>query len=276
MESWLKSLDIETPPVLIVPKQSDRDTVERMWKQNGYSVYWRVDWPNVVEWPKEAPLGTILPGYSEGMLYAMNPSSLLPPLALDPQPNERVLDACSAPGGKAILIASRLSEQGELVANDLSASRLTRLKTIFQQFDIRATTLHADASTLFKSIDHPFDRILLDAPCSSEKHVWNSPKHLSVWSPNRVKQLAQRQFALLSGLLRALKPGGTLVYSTCAVNPIENEGVVERFLHRYSDQITLIKPPQRINATETNDPMFVATFVKASQSPSNPHPASKE
>ena len=77
-----------------------------------------------------------------------------------------------------------------------------------------------------------YDRILLDAPCSSDRHVLNSPEHLKVWSAKRVKRLAVEQGSLLASAVDALKPGGTVVYSTCALSPLENDDVVKKILKK--------------------------------------------
>ena len=91
-----------------------------------------------------------------------------------------------------------------------------------------------------------FDKVLVDAPCSSEVHVWNSPKHLAEWSINRVKKLHRRQVGLVTRLVDALKHGGLLVYSTCAVTPEENEEVVREVLER-RDEILLLLPSHNNN-----------------------------
>ena len=98
--------------------------------------------------------------------------------------------------------------------------------------------------TVFKKIrskyeTSAYDGILLDVPCSSERHVLSSPPHLAAWSPARIKNLAYRQWALLSGAWLVLKPGGYLVYSTCALSPAENDDVVQKLFQKYDDAIRI-------------------------------------
>ena len=86
-----------------------------------------------------------------------------------------------------------------------------------------------------------YDRILLDAPCSSERHVLNDEKHLSIWSPSRPKRLSVEQYALLSSAFLTVKNGGYILYSTCSVNPGENEGVIAKLFKKHKDEVEEIK-----------------------------------
>jgi 16S rRNA (cytosine1407-C5)-methyltransferase len=154
----------------------------------------------------------------------------------------RVLDACAAPGGKSIVLASRLAAEcgagAHLVANELSSDRRRRLSDVLDRHlppELRARVeLSArDAASLCRSRPEAFDAILLDAPCSSERHVLADPRALEQWSPARSRNLAVRQWALLSSAFLMLKPGGSLVYSTCALAPEENQDVVARLDDKY-------------------------------------------
>lgn len=225
----------------------NESAVQQLWKEHHFE--WQpVSWyKNAVLWPSEVEFGEQLPGNDRGLFYVMNASSLLPVLALDVQPGEHVLDACAAPGGKTLALLDQVhaidSEQSTpltLIANDTSVKRRHRLRDLLHSHGYTdMTIIGKQAATLFKS-EKPFDRILADVPCSSEQHVYTSPTHLAEWSPSRIKQLAQRQIAIASGLFEALKPGGRLVYSTCAVNPVENEGVVAQLLKKKGDRIRLL------------------------------------
>ncbi len=230
-------------------------------------------------WPTEIPLGTDLPGNNDHLFYIQNASSLLPVLALDLKPDHLILDACAAPGGKALFISDLLSSTKNLTVNDLSSQRIQRVLKIFEEYKKEKPTYHTtNAATLFKKYPEKFDRILLDAPCSSEKHVWQSSQHLKIWSPGRIRSLKQTQISLINGLFLALKPGGRIVYSTCAFTPEENEEVIEKFLKKYKDECKVIPYPKnlpgfnkenlfgRIDITkkenENLDPMFIAIIEK--------------
>lgn len=169
------------------------------------------------------------------------------------------LDACAAPGGKSLVLASRLGPRARLVANELSADRGRRLRAVLDRHlppetRARVEVTRRDAAAMCRSFESAFDAILLDAPCSSERHVLADEAALAAWSPARIRGLAVRQWALLSSALIMLKPGGCLVYSTCALSPEENDRVVARALARYGASITFEAPryegPGEAEATE--------------------------
>jgi len=288
-DSLISSFEIKNPPVFLFNPQYE-DQIRFLWGKSGLS--WKtVAWfPNALYWPPEIPFGETVPGYEEKLLYPMNISSLLPVLAMNLKPWEITLDACAAPGGKALAIAYQngccpIPEDCNLIANDISPDRRRRMRQTFDDYNVSGVEVWGrPAETIYQQYPNYFSKILLDAPCSSEKHVWNDPKYLRQWTPNRVKTLHKRQLALLGGLFLSLKPGGTLVYSTCAVNTLENEGTVGEFLKKKGDQVELVgwsKPALdldhfhgqaevsfdqnkvlRLFPQNGLDPMFVAVFKK--------------
>lgn len=167
--------------------------------------------------------------------YFLDRSSVLAPLCLPISPNTRVLDMCSAPGGKMLVMASRGIEDVELVANDLSPVRFDRMRRVFRQFipeniyQAHVRTSCRDAVYFGLKEAGRYDAILLDAPCSSEGHVIMNEKLLKGFKGLR-KNLPMRQYALLSAALLALRPGGYVVYSTCSINLNENQEVIRRIL----------------------------------------------
>lgn len=191
------------------------------------------------------------PAYVEinrGLLksYFLDAASLAPPSALDVAPGMKVLDMCAAPGGKTLQLALKLQGEGCLVANDLSSRRRTRLKQVLQEHlpedhlrNVKVTGHDASKWGLYQK--NYFDRILLDAPCSSERHLLRDPSYLKDWSPSRIKSLSRRQYALLCAAYDALKPGGRIVYSTCALSEEENDRVVEKLMKK-RDAVNVIDP----------------------------------
>ena len=160
-----------------------------------------------------------------------------------------ILDACAAPGGKSLVLASRMVDGARLLCNELSRERRRRLINVLdghldEEKRRRVSVSGFDAARAGgkKGEWNRFDAILLDAPCSSERHVIQSPKALAEWKPARPRQLAARQWSLLSAAFLLLKPGGSLVYSTCALSPDENDGPVSRLLEKYSSVIELDEP----------------------------------
>lgn len=169
--------------------------------------------------------------------YWMDLASAFPVLALDLQKNDRVLDMCSAPGGKALMMAELKKTGKEIVLNDSSLARLKRLRRVLQEYlteNVFAEfrVMHGDGRFLHQKELAPFDKILLDAPCSSERHVLQDSKELKKWTPSRSRLLAKRQYQLLKAAWNLLKVGGRLVYSTCSISYLENDLVIEKFLDR--------------------------------------------
>ena len=186
--------------------------------------------------------------------YYIDKASLFPVKALDIFPGLNILDMCAAPGGKTLLIALANGESGTITANDRSASRRKRLISVLDASlpsDLRKTvkiTGH-DASLWGVYEKNIYDRILLDAPCSSERHVYLSEPHLKLWSPSRIKQLASRQFAMLAAALDAVKPLGKIVYSTCSISREENDGIIEKLFKKREN---LFKIDSKVFDSETD------------------------
>ena len=176
-----------------------------------------------------------------GKPYYLDQASIYAAQALPPLDEGSYLDMCAAPGGKTLVLASGMGQEAHIQANELSRSRRARLLAVLAEhlpLDIstRIEVTGYDAATLPRYRQACCDRILLDAPCSSERHVITDAKYLACWTPARVKMLAQRQWALLSAAFLLLKPGGFLVYATCALADAENDGVVQKLLKKYGKE----------------------------------------
>lgn len=173
--------------------------------------------------------------------YTLDAASVRAALALKPQSGERVLDLCAAPGGKALVLLE--TPQLQLIANEFSSARRRRLDQVIRthvppaEHD-RVRTTGYDGNRFGLKTPGEFDRVLLDAPCSSERHLIEQDR-LREWTEARTKQLARRQYSLLCAAILATRPGGTIVYSTCSISPLENDGVVGRVLERKGDQVRL-------------------------------------
>ncbi|MCP5464238.1 MAG: hypothetical protein H7A33_04345 [Deltaproteobacteria bacterium] len=170
-------------------------------------------------------------------IYSMDEASLYPVLALQLCSDHQVLDLCAAPGGKSLLILEQTRAPQCLTLNEVSRSRFFKLRRVLKEYVPasildKVTLTNFDGSRYGLHQAEVFDRILVDAPCSGERHVLHDDKELSKWSASRSKSLAKRQYALLASAFLALKPGGRLVYSTCSISPLENDMVVARLLKR--------------------------------------------
>ena len=170
-----------------------------------------------------------LPIYQEGGVYLQSLSSMLPPLALAPEPGERVLDLTAAPGSKTTQMAAMMENRGFLLANELDKIRCERLRYNLEVQGVTIATVCTGAGEKVGQA-HPaeFDRVLLDAPCSGEgRFLANKSITYRNWSERTVQQCARVQRRLLQSACQALKPGGILVYSTCTLNLTENEQVLD-------------------------------------------------
>jgi 16S rRNA C967 or C1407 C5-methylase (RsmB/RsmF family) len=177
--------------------------------------------------------------------YFLDEASLWAARLLPVHEGDQVLDMCAAPGGKTLVIASQLRGTGRLVSNDRSADRRNRLLSVIKDhlpapWQNAVTVTGYDAAQWGIHQQEAFDAILLDAPCSSERHVLTSPSALSQWSPSRPKRLAIGQFAMLCSALEAVKVGGVILYSTCAITPEEDEMVIQKLSERRKGRFSLL------------------------------------
>ena len=169
--------------------------------------------------------------YTQGRIYLQSLSSMLPPLALAAQPGEDILDMCAAPGGKTTQIAALTSGKAHITACEMHAPRAERLEHNLRKLGAtNVTVMRTDARRLDDFF--AFDRILVDAPCSGSGTIDASDQRLdNRFTPALVAKTCKQQRALLDKALRLLKPGGTLVYSTCSVLACENEDIVRSALN---------------------------------------------
>ncbi len=185
--------------------------------------------------------------YKNGLLkpYFLDEASILTAVTLDVKEGDRVLDLCAAPGGKTLILAGQIGEKGGLVSNDRSAVRRNRLKKVIQEHipenaAEKITITGHDATRWCIYEKNAYDKILLDAPCSSERHVLNSPEHLKKWSPARTRHLAIQAYSMLVSALDVVKIGGIILYSTCALSPVENDGVIEKLIKKRKGRFIIV------------------------------------
>jgi 16S rRNA (cytosine967-C5)-methyltransferase len=177
-----------------------------------------------------------LPGFGAGRASVQDEAAQLAAQLLDPQPGERILDACAAPGGKTGHLLELQPQLAQLIALDSDAERLDRVADNLKRLQLDAELLLGDAATPGDWFDgQPFDRILLDAPCSGTGVIRRHPDIKVLRSEADIEALATLQGELLRALWPLLKPGGTLLYVTCSILPAENRDVVDAFLAERAD-----------------------------------------
>ncbi|HSX31776.1 MAG TPA: RsmB/NOP family class I SAM-dependent RNA methyltransferase [Candidatus Saccharimonadales bacterium] len=215
---------------------------------------------------------------TDGRVFIQNAASWLPVLALDAQPGESVLDVCAAPGGKASHIAANTNNQALLTVNDNSRPRLAKMRANFERLGVQPVTMTLfDATQLARKLDGQlFDKILLDAPCSGEGMMrYDRDKDFVMWSVAQIKRLQQLQKRLITQAWQLVKPGGTLVYSTCTMAPEENEAVIDYLLRTRPDALVVpftIDLPNRIDTVrEWNGKQFSLKVQGAVRLQPSPH-----
>jgi 16S rRNA (cytosine967-C5)-methyltransferase len=183
-----------------------------------------------------------LPGFAQGMVSVQDLAAQCVAFPLDLRPGQRVLDACAAPGGKTALIAERRADLRALVALDIDPKRLERVRENLARGGLAATLVAADAADVDAWWDGvPFDRVLLDAPCSALGVIRRHPDIRLRRSPSEIDRLPALQGRLLAAAWRVLAPGGRLVYATCTFTRSENRDVIAAFAARTED--AAIVPP---------------------------------
>lgn len=186
-----------------------------------------------------------------GEVYIQDEASQLVGEVLNARPGDRVLDLCAAPGGKTTLIADRASDGASIVAMDISPRRLTTVAQTIELHRLNSIRLMvADADGTLPFLDKSFDRVLLDAPCSGTGTLRHNPEIRWRLTEDDIIRLAAQQTRFLQNASAVLKPGGVLVYSTCSVEPEENEGAVKDFLaaNRQYQQIPVPVKPELLVA----------------------------
>lgn len=184
---------------------------------------------------------TEAPAFHEGRCYIQGLSSQLAAPLLAPQPGETVLDLAAAPGGKTLHLAVLMQNHGRLSAVEPVKERFFRLRANLDRAGVTiARTYLMDGRAVGRKVPGRFDRVLLDAPCSSEARIRaGQPQSWAHWSERKIAEQSHKQRRLLLAGLEALRPGGRLLYCTCSFAPEENEGVLSHALRKRED-VTLL------------------------------------
>lgn len=176
------------------------------------------------------------PYYHAGLYYIQEPSAMAPAEVLNPQPGEKILDLCAAPGGKTTQLAGLMKGQGVLVANDNNPQRVKALVKNIERYGVTHAIVTGETPDRLARVFHSyFDGILVDAPCSGEGMFRKEPDMVKDWSEDLIRTCCTMQLEILEEAARMLKPGGRLVYSTCTFAPEENEEQIEKFLSAHPE-----------------------------------------
>lgn len=176
------------------------------------------------------------PLHHAGAIYVQEPAAMAPVAAVNIEPNWWVADLCASPGGKSTQIAAKLGEEGLLLSNEYTRSRVPTLCGNLERMGVRRTVITSmDVPSLSELYAGNFDLAVVDAPCSGEGMFRKNPDAVSEWSESSPAFCADRQYGILKAAAKLVKAGGMLIYSTCTFAPEENEWQVARFLSEHPD-----------------------------------------
>ncbi|MGQ9720815.1 MAG: NOL1/NOP2/sun family putative RNA methylase [Candidatus Jordarchaeum sp.] len=230
-----------------VLKVSGKDVLENLgknfdfkpvpWCTEGYFIY-----------PKRGFSEVIISNtieYQLGLIFVQEASSMIPPVVLEVKPGQFVLDMAAAPGGKTTHIGMYMKNKGCLIANDIKKNRLNILILNIQRSGILNAWVTGKDGRFFKRFENRFDRVLLDAPCSNVGMIRKNFKYLKVWRKNIVESQSRLQKEMILAGYQALKPEGIMVYSTCTLEPPENEEVIDYLVSKTNANVIETNLPLR-------------------------------
>lgn len=243
MDNYLKIIDSEPPCSIRVNtlKISPKELKTRLENKG-----WKITQP----WPPNPELiiieSDLLPGelgrtleHQLGYYYVQDLASMLPVIPLRPLPGETVIDLAAAPGSKTTQIAALMNNNGLIIANEVSLSRIKILASNLERCGVTNCIItRKDAIALCNVLnkeDFKADKTLLDAPCSGEGTLRSTPKTALMWNINTVYSLSKLQKKMIVSAINLLRPGGELVYSTCTHAPEENEEVIDFALKNFPE-----------------------------------------
>ena len=236
-ETLLKANNEIAPLVLRVnSRKGSREALLGLLLKNGVAAV-TTRWSPAGIWVQSRSTVNQLPGFQEGLFQVQGEASQLVSYLVSPQKGERILDACAAPGGKTTHIAELLADTGELIALDKSERGIEKIRENVARLGLASLrTARSDVSSpLPAELCSPYDRILVDAPCSGLGTLRSHPETKWHRDQSDIERLAHLQKNIVNQVARHLKPGGVLVYSTCTLTNNENEHIVEEFLEHHKE-----------------------------------------
>jgi len=263
IELWLNQLGIEEtealcqwfnqPPTIdlrINPLNASIDTVETAMQAADVQVQRLPHLPQALRLKGSKGSVQMLPGFNEGWWTIQDSSAQLVSHLLNPHPDDVIIDACAAPGGKTTHLAELMRDRGTIWACDKAASRLKKVKANTQRLQLQSIQICPGDSRDFPQFTQKADAVLLDAPCSGLGTLHRRPDIRWRCTPTRVQELSVLQSELLTQTATWVKPGGVLVYATCTLHPQENEAVIQAFLERHPHW-RIDAPPPTLSAFST-------------------------
>jgi 16S rRNA (cytosine967-C5)-methyltransferase len=211
------------------------EALAKQWEAEGVLFTPRqFDWadPDTVFELRSHPSLASLPSFQQGLFYIQDPSTLLAVHFVDPKPGEAVLDLCAAPGGKTTYIAQRMQNRGYIMAQDIDVRRRQIVRENCDRLGVKIVNLSRATTAVNTDLSEPFDRVLVDVPCSNTGVMRRRVDLRWRIQQAELKRLAAAQLELLLRAATQVKPAGTLVYSTCSLEPEENAELIQQFLSK--------------------------------------------
>ncbi len=174
-----------------------------------------------------------------GKIYVQEPASMIPAIVLNPKPGEFVLDMAAAPGSKTTQMAAMMKNRGGIIANESDYKRLKMLDMNLQRCGVLNAVITNMNGLAFRKRNTKFDKVLIDAPCSGTGTIRKSFLTLRMWNEKMVEKLSRLQEKLLESAFEAVRKEGVVVYSTCSLEPFENERVISNFLNKHENAIPM-------------------------------------
>ncbi len=233
-------------------------TIANSIKKKGWKLT-KIPWCKEGFWlenPERKDVGNLLEHHL-GKIYVQEAASMIPPLALKPKPGDLVLDMAAAPGSKTTQMGAMMKNQGLIIANDYKGSRLPSLGINIQRSGLTNVIITLMDGKWFKGFQ--FDKILLDAPCSGTGTIRKSLKTITIWNEEMIKKIARQQMQLIEAAFNNLKPRGEMVYSTCSLEPEENEGIIDYLLNRFPEAKVM---PIKLAGLKKSTPIIEFNGVK--------------
>ncbi|QKS71484.1 16S rRNA (cytosine(967)-C(5))-methyltransferase RsmB [Paenalkalicoccus suaedae] len=213
--------------------KSDKDTIKEMLLEEGVEVEESPFMPHALRVTRGAVQHT--DAFKEGYVSIQDEGSMLVALALDPKPGERILDACAAPGGKSMHIAELMQNEGQLISGDIHKHKVELLEAQQKRLGLSIIEGVAQDARKLDEASEPFDRVLVDAPCSGLGVLQRKPDIKWKKKESDISRLQEIQADILDAVWKTLKPGGRLIYSTCTIDKNENDHQITSFLSKHSD-----------------------------------------
>ena len=231
----------------INPLKTNREEVQKLFQSQNIPMTSMSNIPQALRLNQSTGQIQHLPGYDQGWWTVQDSSAQLVSHLLAPQPGEFIIDACAAPGGKTTHIAELMQDTGKILAIDKVKSRLKKLQQNIDRLQLNSIEIKAVDVRECDDYNQIADQVLLDAPCSGLGTLHRRADARWRQTPENIQDLSKLQSELLEKVAKWVKPGGYLVYATCTLYPLENEGVIQSFLERYSNwKIEL--PPEQFSA----------------------------